>query len=91
MNLKHKIPVCIFGAADTVSQNYICLLRNHPYKKNFLLARKLFGFNLNDFREMTIIAMKSAFMHHDERKIMIKNIAEELELEFGLKPEYIER
>jgi len=34
--------------------------------------------------------MKSAFMHHDERKMMIKNIAEELELEFGLKPEYIE-
>ncbi len=57
----------------------------------FLLSRKLFGFGLHDFREMTIFAMKSAFVHHDERKIMIKNIAEELELEFGLKPEYIER
>ncbi|MFQ6677290.1 MAG: adenosine deaminase [Fidelibacterota bacterium] len=57
----------------------------------FYLSRKLFGFRLHDFREITIFAMKSAFMHHDKRKIMIKNIAEELELEFGLKPEYVER
>ncbi len=57
----------------------------------FLLARKLFGFGLNDFREFTIIAMKSAFVHHDERKVMIKNIAEELESKFGIVPEYIQQ
>jgi len=57
----------------------------------FMLARKLFGFSLHDFREMTINAMKSAFMHHDERKMMIQGIAEELERDFGLSPEYIER
>jgi adenosine deaminase len=57
----------------------------------FLLARRLFGFGLYDFREFTIIAMKSAFMHYDERKIMIKNIAEELESEFGIMPEYVQQ
>ncbi len=56
----------------------------------FYLARQLFGFRLHDFREMTIIAMKSAFMHHNDRKLMIRNIADEFENEFGLLPEYIE-
>jgi hypothetical protein len=30
-------------------------------------------------------------MHYDERKIMIKNIAEELESEFGIMPEYVQQ
>ena len=57
----------------------------------FMLAHNLFDLGLHDFRELAIIAMKSAFMHYDKRKIMIKDIAEELESEFGLMPEYIEQ
>jgi len=33
--------------------------------------------------------MKSAFLSYKERKKMIKEIAEELENEFGLMPEFI--
>ena len=50
---------------------------------------ELFNFNLHDFREITIIAMKSAFLHHNERKRMIQAIAEEFEQNFGLHPEYV--
>ncbi|MFQ6607258.1 MAG: adenosine deaminase [Fidelibacterota bacterium] len=57
----------------------------------FLLARELFGFDLYDFREFTIAAMKSAFLRYDQRKEMIRTIAEELEGEFGLMPEYFPR
>jgi len=57
----------------------------------FMVAKNLFGFGLHDFREVTIIAMKSAFMHHEKRKDMIRNIAGELESEFGIMPEYIQQ
>jgi adenosine deaminase len=57
----------------------------------FKIAKQLFGFGLHDFREMTITAMKSAFLHYAARKEMIRNIAEELESEFGIMPEYIEQ
>ncbi|MFQ6675796.1 MAG: adenosine deaminase [Fidelibacterota bacterium] len=57
----------------------------------FLLAHRLFGFNLYDFREVTIVAMKSAFLHHEERTTFIRRIADELEGEFGLIPEYFPR
>jgi adenosine deaminase len=57
----------------------------------FMVAKNLFGFGLHDFREVTIIAMKSAFMLHDKRKDMIRNIAGELESEFGIMPEYIQQ
>ncbi len=57
----------------------------------FKIAKQLFGFGLHDFREITITAMKSAFLHYAARKKMIRNIAEELESEFGIMPEYIEQ
>jgi hypothetical protein len=37
------------------------------------------------------MAMKSAFIPYAERKQMIRNIADELEQEFSLMPEFIER
>ena len=67
------------------------LISNTTLTKEFLLAHKLFGFGLHDFREFTITAMKSAFLPYKERKQMIKEIAEELENEFGLMPEFIEQ
>lgn len=66
------------------------LMSDTTLTKEFGLARDLFDFTLHDFREITIIAMKSAFLHHNERKIIIKEIAEEME-EFGIMPEYIEQ
>ena len=67
------------------------LMSGTTLTKEFLLAHKLFGFKLHDFREMIIMAMKSAFIPYAERKQMIRNIADELEQEFGLMPEFIER
>lgn len=67
------------------------LISNTTLSEELMLAHTLFGFNLYDFREVTIIAMKSAFLHHKERKEMIKAIAEELEGDFGLVPEYFPR
>ena len=39
---------------------------------------------------MIIMAMKSAFLPYAERKKMIRNIADELEQDFNLMPEFIE-
>ena len=67
------------------------LMSGTTLTKEFLLAHKLFGFKLHDFREMIIMAMKSAFLPYAERKQMIRGIADELEQEFGLMPEFIEQ
>ena len=67
------------------------LMSGTTLTKEFLLEHKLFGFKLHDFREMIIMAIKSAFLPYAERKQMIRGIADELEQEFGLMPEFIER
>jgi len=36
------------------------------------------------------MAMKSAFLPYSERKQMIRNIADELEQDFSLMPEFID-
>ena len=66
------------------------LISDTTLTKEFALAHELFGFYLNDFRRMTITAMKSAFLSYKTRKKMIREIAEEFEQEFGLMPEYFE-
>ncbi len=65
------------------------LMSDTTLSKEFMLAHNLFDFQLNDFREITIIAMKSSFLPHSERQLMIKSIADEFEQDFGLLPEYI--
>ena len=67
------------------------LISDTTLTKEFALARDLFGFTLHDFREITIVAMKSAFLPHIARRAMIKNIADEFETEFKILPEYIEQ
>ena len=67
------------------------LISDTTMTDEFYLAQQLFNFDLYDFREITIDAMKSAFLQYGERKLMIKSIAEELESEFGLIPEYFPR
>ena len=69
---------------------YLAITSDTTLTKEFALAHKLFGFYLNDFRRMTITAMKSAFLSYKTRKEMIRDIAEEFEQEFGLMPEYVE-
>ncbi|MEE8341641.1 MAG: adenosine deaminase [Candidatus Neomarinimicrobiota bacterium] len=66
------------------------LMSDTTLTKEFALANELFGFYLNDFRRMTITAMKSAFLSYKTRNVMIREIAEEFEQEFGLMPEYVE-
>lgn len=66
------------------------LISNTTLTNEFALAHELFGWYLNDFRRMTITAMKSAFLSYKTRKKMIFDIAEEFEQEFGLMPEYVE-
>ena len=66
------------------------LMSDTTLTKEFRIARDLFNFQLHDFREVTIIAMKAAFLPHLERKEMIKNIANEMESKFGILPEYKE-
>ena len=60
------------------------LISNTTLTEEFLLAHRLYKFSLNDFREITIIAMKSAFLRHQDRVKMIKIIAAEFEDSFGL-------
>ena len=66
------------------------LMSDTTLTKEFMLAHDLFEFGLHDFREITITAMKSAFLPYQERKKMIKSIAEEFEEDFGLHPEYVQ-
>ena len=60
------------------------LISDTTLTEEFLLAHRLYQFNLNDFKEITINAMKSAFLRHQDRVKMIKTIAEEFEENFGL-------
>ena len=55
----------------------------------YLLAHNLFGFKLHDFKEMIIMAIKSAFIPYNERKKIIREIANEPEQDFGIMPEFI--
>ncbi|MFH1852086.1 MAG: adenosine deaminase [Candidatus Neomarinimicrobiota bacterium] len=66
------------------------LMSNTTLTNEFIIANKHFGFSRYDFRELTITAMKSAFLPYAERKKMIRSIADELEGNFGLMPEFIE-
>ena len=67
------------------------LISDTTLAKEFMLAHNLFQFGLNDFREITIIAMKSAFMNHSKRIKMVQSIANEFEKDFGLHPEFISK
>ena len=67
------------------------LISDTTLTKEFMLANTLFQFSLIDFREITIIAMKSAFMKHNDRIKMIHSIASEFEQDFGIYAESINK
>ena len=60
------------------------LISDTTLTEEFFLAHRLYQFSLKDFRKITIIAMKSAFIRHQDRVEMIKAIAGEFEDSFGL-------
>jgi len=66
------------------------LMSNTTLTQEFMLVRDLFGFGLLDFREVIITAMKSAFLPHNQRKIMVQSITNELQKDFGIHPQFIE-
>ncbi len=66
-------------------------ISNTTLTNEYKIAHDVFGFSLHDLRKCIIAAAKSAFLPHHERKIITKMIAEELEQEFGLMPEFIEQ
>tara|TARA_Y100000590_G_scaffold153950_2_gene176842 strand:- start:2498 stop:3541 length:1044 start_codon:yes stop_codon:yes gene_type:complete len=59
------------------------LMSNTTMTKEMMLAHKLFGFTIHDFKEITIMAMKSAFIKYKERKAMINSISKEFEQGYG--------
>ena len=65
------------------------LISHTTLTEEFLLAHRLYQFSLNDFREITIIAMKSAFLRHKDRVKMTKAIAGEFEDSFGLYRDFV--
>ncbi|MFC1681252.1 adenosine deaminase [Pseudomonadota bacterium] len=67
------------------------LMSNTTLTNEYMIANQYYGFSRNDFREITITAMKSAFLHYAERKKLIRRIADELEGNFGLMPEFIDQ
>ena len=60
------------------------LISNTTLTKEFLLAHQLFGFNLNNFKEITINAIKSSFINHKKRIALIKSVLREFEKELFL-------
>ena len=62
----------------------IRLISDTTLTEKFLLAHRSYQFSLNDFREITINAIKNAFLRHQDRVKMIKAIAGEFEDSFGL-------
>lgn len=50
------------------------LMSDTTLTKEFLIATKYFNLNFDDIEKLTINAMKSAFIHHDERLNYIYNV-----------------
>ena len=67
------------------------LMSDTTLTKEFYIAHELFDLSLNDFRQLTITAMKSSFLPYDQRKELISSIANEFKNEFGLAPEFLDQ
>ena len=55
------------------------LISNTSLAREFMLAHTNFGFDLDDFKKITIYSIKSAFMNYDNRLQMIKEIINKFE------------
>ena len=59
------------------------LISNTTLTKEYLTAINQYNLNANQIRTIIINGFKSTFLPHCERRILIKNIVDELESEFG--------
>lgn len=59
------------------------LISDTTLTKEYLTAINQYNLNANQIRTIIINGFKSAFLPHSERRILIKNIVDELESEFG--------
>lgn len=65
------------------------LMSNTTLTKEYELAVKYYGLNYDDLKKLTINAMKSAFIHNEERLSLIYNVIkkryEEIRQEYGIR------
>ena len=55
------------------------LISNTDLTREYTLAHKYYEFTIDDFKEIIINGFKSAFLPYRQRKVMIKEVLEELE------------
>ncbi len=55
------------------------LISNTNLTKEYTLAHQYYDFNIEDFKEIIINGFKSAFLPYRQRKVMIKEVLDELE------------
>jgi len=55
------------------------LISNTDLTKEYTLAHQYYDFNIDDFKEIVINGFKSAFLPYRKRKVMIREVLEELE------------
>jgi len=63
------------------------LISNTTLVDEFMLAHNTFNFNMMDFKDFIISGFKSAFLHHRERTLMIKQVADQIDDYLGMKSE----
>lgn len=54
------------------------LVSNTTVTKEFMVANKYYGFEMDDFKEIIIYGFKSAFIPYNEKKKLVRDVVEEL-------------
>lgn len=54
------------------------LVSNTTVTKEFMVANKYYGFEMDDFKEIIIYGFKSAFIPYNEKKKLVQEVVEEL-------------
>jgi adenosine deaminase len=65
------------------------LISDTTLSEEYYLAAKTFNLTMQDIRTIIINGFKSAFLPHNERRDLIKNIVDELESEFSFEKRVI--
>ena len=65
------------------------LISNTTLSEEYYLAAETFNLTMQDIRTIIINGFKSAFLPHNERRDLIKNIVDELESEFSFEKRVI--
>jgi len=54
------------------------LVSDTTVSKEFMIANKYYGFDMNDFKEIIIYGFKSAFIPYNEKKKLVRDVVDEL-------------